>query len=160
MLGEGGNFNTLYESKGNNLSTNTRKELKVTGAQKWGTEGYKEEKTSQSEKHKFLNTTSVSNTNAGITQSGNTNKNSHYVAVSGNSSSGNYYSSSNSSYAKKQEEKYPPNTREKKKLMSELFGVLTIDSTWNTSSSNNNNNNLFESKNNSNRITVEVCSVE
>ena len=93
MPGEGGNFNTLYESKGNNLSTNTRKELKVTGAQKWGTEGYKEEKTSQSEKPKVLNTTSVSNTNAGITQSGNTNKNSPYVAVSGNSSSGNYFSS-------------------------------------------------------------------
>ena len=55
-----------------------------------------------------------------------------------------------SSYVKKQEEKYDPNSREKKKLMSELFGVLTIDSTWNTSSSNNNNNNLFESKNNSN----------
>ena len=93
MLGEGGNFNTLYESKGNNLSTNTRNELKVTGAQKWGAEGYIDEKTSQSEKSKFLNTTSVSNTNAGITQSGNTNKNSPYVAVSGNSSSGNYYSS-------------------------------------------------------------------
>ena len=44
--------------------------------------------------------------------------------------------------------------------MSELFGGLTNDSTWNTSNSNNNNNNLFESKNNSNRITVEVCSVE
>ena len=52
-----------------------------------------------------------------------------------------------SSYVKKQEEKYDPNSREKKKLMSELFGGLTIDSTWNTSSSNNNNNNLFESKN-------------
>ena len=56
----------------------------------------------------------------------------------------------NSSYVKKLEEKYDPNSREKKKLMSELFGGLTIDSTWNTSSSNNNNNNLFESKNNSN----------
>ena len=93
MPGEGENFNTLYEWKGNNLSTNSRNELKVTGAQKAGNEGYKEEKTSQSEKPKFLNTTSVSNTNAGITQSGNTNKNSPYVAVSGNSSSGNYYSS-------------------------------------------------------------------
>ena len=118
----------LYESKGNNLSTNSRNELKVTGAQKAGNEGYKEEKTSQSEKPKFLNTTSVSNTNAGITQSGNTNKNSPYVAVSGNSSE-EIIIVLNSSYVKKQEEKYDPNSREKKKLMSELFGVLTIDST-------------------------------
>ena len=36
MPGEGENFNTLYESKGNNLSTNSRNELKVTGAQKGG----------------------------------------------------------------------------------------------------------------------------
>ena len=71
---KGGNFNTLYESKGNNLSTNTRNELKVTGAQKWGAEGYIDEKTSQSEKSKFLNTTSVSNTNVGITQIGKKNK--------------------------------------------------------------------------------------
>ena len=159
MLGEGGNFNTLYESKGNNLSTNTRKELKVTGAQKWGTEGYKEEKTSQSEKPKVLNTTSVSNTNAGIIQSGNTNKTFPYVEFQ-EIGVVEIIIVLYSSYVKKQEEKYDPNSREKKKLMSELFGGLTIDSTWNTSSSNNNNNNLFESKNNSNRITVEVCSVE
>ena len=148
MPGKGGNFNTLYESRGNNLSTNTRNELKVTGAQKWGAEGYKDEKPIQPEKPKFLNTSSVGNTNVGnVGQVISSSKNSPYVSVSGGSSSKNNYSSSNTYVPKKQEEKYDPNSKEKKKLMGQLFGGLTVDSSGNT---NSNNNNLFESKNNNN----------
>ncbi len=148
MPGKGGNFNTLYESRGNNLSTNTRNELKVTGAQKWGAEGYKDEKPIQPEKPKFLNTSSVGNTNvSNVGQVISSNKNSPYVSVSGGSSSKNNYSSSNTYVPKKQEEKYDPNSKEKKKLMGQLFGGLTVDSSGNT---NNNNNNLFESKNTNN----------
>ena len=148
MPSKGGNFNTLYESRGNNLSTNTRNELKVTGAQKWGAEGYKDEKPIQPEKPKFLNTSSVGNTNVGnVGQVISSSKNSPYVSVSGGSSSKNNYSSSNTYVPKKQEEKYDPNSKEKKKLMGQLFGGLTVDSSGNT---NSNNNNLFESKNNNN----------
>ena len=148
MPGKGGNFNTLYESRGNNLSTNTRNELKVTGAQKWGAEGYKDEKPIQPEKPKFLNTSSVGNTNvSNVGQVISSSKNSPYVSVSGGSSSKNNYSSSNTYVPKKQEEKYDPNSKEKKKLMGQLFGGLTVDSSGNT---NSNNNNLFESKNNNN----------
>jgi AP-4 complex subunit epsilon-1 len=148
MPSKGGNFNTLYESRGNNLSTNTRNELKVTGAQKWGAEGYKDEKPIQPEKPKFLNTSSVGNTNvSNVGQVISSSKNSPYVSVSGGSSSKNNYSSSNTYVPKKQEEKYDPNSKEKKKLMGQLFGGLTVDSSGNT---NSNNNNLFESKNNNN----------
>ena len=117
MPGKGGGFNSLYESRGNNLTTSTRNELKVTGAQKWGAEGYKDEKPTQSEKPKFINMTSVSNTSEGnASQVTSTNKNSPYVSVSGGSSS-NYTSSSSSTYVpKKQEEKYDPNIKEKKKI--------------------------------------------
>ena len=117
LPGKGGGFNSLYESRGNNLTTSTRNELKVTGAQKWGAEGYKDEKPTQSEKPKFINMTSVSNTSEGnASQVTSTNKNSPYVSVSGGSSS-NYTSSSSSTYVhKKQEEKYDPNIKEKKKI--------------------------------------------
>jgi hypothetical protein len=148
MPGKGGGFNTLYESRGNNLTTSTRNELKVTGAQKWGAEGYKDEKPTQPEKPKFLNTTSVSNTSEGnVNQVISTNKNSPYVSVSGGSSS-NYTSSSSSTYVpKKQEEKYDPNLKEKKKLMGQLFGTGD-DSSSNTVPSGKSN--LFEGKSSGN----------
>jgi hypothetical protein len=56
---EGSKFNTLYESKDNNLAKTMKSELNVK-VQRWGEEGYKEEKQFERGKQTFTNVTSVS----------------------------------------------------------------------------------------------------
>ena len=133
---EGSKFNTLYESKDNNLAKTMKSELNVK-VQRWGEEGYKEEKQFERGKQSFANVTSVSSDNSkGVTAvssvgsgSGtNTGANAPYGGVSSESvqSSGSFgvYRSSGMGNAgsKKNENVYDGNSKEKKKLMKDLFG--------------------------------------
>ena len=53
------NINNLYESKDNNLIQNMKNELNVKVAQKWGDEGYKEQKPVNAPKPFAMNINSI-----------------------------------------------------------------------------------------------------
>lgn len=118
MPSKDNNFNNLYESKDNNMVHNMKTELNVRVAQKWGEEGYKEEKSTQPSKPAFINTGSVG---SGVVT--NVNNNSNQITNSSVivSTPGGMFNKPNRSINKKPEPKYDPNSQEKKKLMKGLF---------------------------------------
>ena len=132
---EGSKFNTLYESKDNNLAKTMKSELNVK-VQRWGEEGYKEEKQFERGKQTFTNVTSVSSDStkgvnavssvSGGNVSSSNSGNGPYGGVSSDNvqSSGSVgvYRSSGNVGSKKNENVYDGNSKEKKKLMKDLFG--------------------------------------
>ncbi|MCQ2818466.1 MAG: hypothetical protein MJ252_14455 [archaeon] len=125
MPSKDNNFNNLYESKDNNLVKNMKTKLNVKVAQKWGEEGYKEEKEPTApSKPAFINTGSVG--------SGVPSKTTNNNQVSSNSVSQSNYNpgySSSTRQTKKEENKYDPNSQEKSKIMHGLFDGIGGGST-------------------------------
>ena len=109
---KGANINSLYESKTDYLQENMKNELSVRGEQKWGAEGYKEEK--KQEKPSFIS--SINNNNNRGFDGG------IYMGSSNNTSSSNY--EKNNKNRRKKEEELNPDSIEKKKLMLNLFGGM------------------------------------
>ena len=104
MPSKGVNINSLYEVKSNNLAETMKTELSVKGEQKWGAEGYKEEK---KDKPSFITSNSSSSYNSY------SNKNNE----SNNISSSNYEKKT----TRKKEQELNPDNQEKRKLMKGLF---------------------------------------
>ena len=150
MPTKGNNINNLYDVKDDNLVSNMKNELNVRGEQKWGAQGYKEEK-KVFEKPSFINTQGISSSN----MSGNNN----FIGIGGNKDSGIGNSSSSYNYdkysKKKKEEELNPENQEKKKLMKGLFYGLgganeeeeKPKKPKKVEAQNMNNNNLFEGTN-------------
>ena len=142
MPSKEGNFNNLYESKNSNLVSNMKNELSVKGAQKWGAEGYKDEKKKEEKKNVYSNTFNDFNNfqKPKYENTNNTKKND-----------------------KKREEELEtnPDYIEKKKLMKGLFGGLDDsdnkqetkpktkknDKNKGNNNSNNNTGNMFTGMN-------------
>ena len=156
MPSKGVNINSLYEVKSNNLVETMKTELSVKGEQKWGAEGYKEEK---KDKPSFINTHGISNSSSSYNSYSNKNNDSNNI------SSSNYEKKT----TKKKELELNTDNQEKRKLMKGLFygmgdgeeekpqkneikkeryfGENSINMGKNSSKNNNNGDNFYWGKN-------------